>query len=315
MSFEQIGLDQAFGFAGLGRWEIEPRSGAMVFDEQCRTLFGVTEEVARSRDAVIARLHIDDREGVIKALENLQAVGDIFEQIFRVRQDSGKYRWIRGVGRLGFHAGQPRILGISMDVTCEQNLLSERELHLAEINHRIKNLFALVSAMISGAARESDSKEDLVQNLRGRVSALDRAHSLMLRTDTSRPLELGDLIESVLSPTLSQQTIVMKGNQVQIPAESVTSLVLILHEWVTNSAKYGALKHRDGEIKVQWHPFDGGVDLTWREKVPDYDPDAEKGFGSHLLQASALQLGASKTRTFEDGWLIIKMRIPLHQVN
>lgn len=311
MSFDQIGLEQAFGFAGFGRWEIEPATGSMVFDEQCRALFGVNAEEAQSRDAVIARLYPEDRDRVSSALANLQSVGDAFDETFRVNLPTGRQRWIRGIGQLGLHSGQPRILGVSMDVTEEQELRAQRQLHLDEMNHRIKNLFALVSSMISSAGRESQSKEDLVENLRGRVSALDRAHAMMLRTDTSKPLPLRELIDNVLAPARSDQSIVAQGDDVMVPAQSITSFVLIIHEWVTNSAKYGALKHFEGEIEIAWTVVDGALELIWREKVPDYDDDAEKGFGSHLLQACASQLGAEKKRCFEDGLLTIRLKFPI----
>jgi two-component system CheB/CheR fusion protein len=122
---------------------------------------------------------------------------------------------------------------------------------------------------------------------------------------------LGALLNEVLAPARSLQTIVMSGDEVLVPAKAITSLVLIFHEWVTNSAKYGALRHSEGTIKVEWVPYDGGVNILWRELVPDYDVNAEKGFGSRLIQASAMQLRAEKTRRFEDGWLTIDMRLPL----
>lgn len=305
------GLENAFGFAGIGRWEYSVDGGTLRLDDVCRALFELSEDEALSRDVIVERIDESERERVFGALDCLSGEGDEYDQTFKLVLPSGRERWLRGVAKLRSHPDGDMIIGVSFDVTSEQELLAERELHLAEMNHRIKNLFALVAAMISSASRESSEKDDLVANLRDRVTALDRAHSLMLKTDASRPIPLGALLNEVLAPARSRQTIVMSGADVLIPAKAITSLVLIFHEWVTNSAKYGALRHTDGTINVEWSPYEGGVEIHWRELVPDYDVDAEKGFGSRLIQASAMQLKAEKVRRFENGWLHIDMRLPL----
>ena len=305
------GLENAFGFAGIGRWEYSVDGGELRIDDVCRKLFEVSEGDPVSQAFIMERVAEKDRARILGALEALTVDGDDYDQTFQLDLPSGRERWLRAVAKSRSGSGGIKIIGVSFDVTSEQKLLTERELHLDEINHRIKNLFALVAAMISSASRESSDKDEVVANLRDRVTALDRAHSLMLRTDVSRPIPLGALLNEVLAPARSLQTIVKSGDEVLVPAKAITSLVLIFHEWVTNSAKYGALRHSEGTIKVEWVPYDGGVNILWRELVPDYDVNAEKGFGSKLIQASAMQLRAEKTRWFEDGWLTIDMRLPL----
>lgn len=311
MTTSEVGLENAFGFAGIGRWELTLSDKSLKLDDVCRDLFEVTEAEATSQAIIIERVAEEDRDRCFGGLDALTAHGDQYDETFRLTLPSGQERWLRGVAKYRADPTGDRVIGVSFDVTSEQKLLAERELHLAEINHRIKNLFALVAAMISSAARESSDKTEIVTNLRDRVTALDRAHSLMQKTDASQPIPLGALLNEVLAPARSLQTIVMSGEEVLIPAKALTSLVLIFHEWVTNSAKYGALRHSDGTIHVEWVPCEGGVRIIWRELVPDYDINAEKGFGSRLIQASAMQLRAEKERRFEDGWLVIDMRLPL----
>ncbi|MBL3705942.1 PAS domain-containing protein [Sulfitobacter sp. BDSS02] len=311
MSSISSGFEDAFGFAGIGRWECALDGETLRLDDVCRELFELTKNEALSRDVIMERIAEHERDRVFSALDLLVREGQEFDETFKLVLPSGRERWLRGVAKFRSDSGGDMVMGVSFDVTSEQKLLAERDLHLAEINHRIKNLFALVAAMISSASRESSDKDEVVTNLRDRVTALDRAHSLMLKTDASRPIPLEALLSEVLAPAHSRQTIIMSGSKVLIPAKAITLLVLIFHEWVTNSAKYGALRHTDGTINVEWSPYDGGVDIHWRELVPDYDVDAEKGFGSRLIQASAMQLKAEKVRRFEGGWLCIDMRLPL----
>lgn len=311
MSLPGTSLDLAFGYAGIGRWDYAPDSAALLVDETCRALFEIAPDAEVTQKLMRQRISEEDRARVFSAIAALKADGDVFEEVFRLALPSGAQRWVRSVARLGIRDGKPKVTGVSFDVTTEQELLAERALHLAEMNHRIKNLFALVSAMISSASRESEDKHALVENLRGRVTALDRAHSLMKRTDSTQPLGLSALLERVLAPSRTQQTIALSGEEVMIPAKAITSLVLIFHEWATNSAKYGALRRSDGEITVTWTLQADGLHLIWRESAENYDDGAAKGFGSMLIKASAMQLGAEKTRRVQDGWLIIEMTLPL----
>ena len=39
---------------------------------------------------------------------------------------------------------------------------------------------------------------------------------------------------------------------IEIANSQITSLALILHEWATNSTKYGALSVPDGKLSVEW---------------------------------------------------------------
>ncbi|WP_121062600.1 sensor histidine kinase [Chachezhania antarctica] len=312
MLLDQESLDLAVSAAGLGRWEYDPASKATVLDDQCRKLLGCSKEQARSIDRILPLIHRDDRAEMAKRLGAIIEDGQEFEHVFRVRRPEAGHRWLRGIGRMVERNGQARILGVTLDVTAEQELLAERDLHLEEMSHRIKNLFALVSAMISNANRESGSQPELVEKLRGRVEALDRAHSLMIKTDSTKPVSLHDLLENILEPARGVQPITFDGDDVQIPVNKLTPLVLIFHEWITNSIKYGALQQCDGEIAVRWAYEPDGLRLVWREKVEAYNDQLKRGFGSRLIHASAQQLKAVKTRDYVDGWLIIDMLLPLH---
>ncbi|WP_424929164.1 sensor histidine kinase [Amaricoccus tamworthensis] len=311
MSVHEESLDLALDFAGLGRWEYDPATKKQVLDRRCRMLFEVSEAEAQEFDNTFALVHPDDQEDLKRGVAAILTEGQEFHHRFRVRRKAGGYKWLRGMGRLVNNGGRPKLIGVSLDVTVEEELLRERELHLAEMNHRIKNMFAIVSAMISNANRESETREDMVSNLRGRVSALDRAHSLMLRTDVTQPVGLRQVLECILAPARGGQEISLEGDDVMIPTRLLIPLVLIVHEWVTNSAKYGALHGDDGVIEVRWSSDGGFVRVIWREKVEVHDPNPEPGFGSRLIQASLLQLGAEKTRNYADGWLTIDMTLPL----
>ena len=88
-------------------------------------------------------------------------------------------------------------------------------------------------------------------------------------------------------------------------------MVLILHEWVTNSTKYGALSRPDGRIEGSWRHRDGVLRLEWREWTRTAGSATREGFGSRLIRASVLQLSGEMTQTHEDGLLSMVLTLPL----
>ncbi|QPM92391.1 sensor histidine kinase [Pseudooceanicola algae] len=310
MRFDRENLDLAVGVAGLGRWEYDPETGETFLDDNCLGLLGLSAAQAGSFIEILNIIHPEDHQALRDKLTQFSAEDEGFRLLFRVRRANGSYAWIRSLGRRIDQPGRSRMVGVSMDATAEQTLLLEREMHLAEMNHRVKNLFALVSAIVSSADRESESREDFVENLRGRIDALSRGHALMLGTDASEPVSLQHLFDQILAPAMGCQAVHLDGDEVLIPTSILTPLVLIIHEWMTNSAKYGALRH-DGAVRVDWQNLGHAVHIRWREEVASYDDSSARGFGSRLLQASTQQLGAEKTRHHADGWLTIDMTVPL----
>ncbi|MCA2011593.1 PAS domain-containing protein [Cereibacter sphaeroides] len=308
---ERARLRLAIEVAGIGIWEYNPATGATDLDRTERAFFEVDEVEARDIEPILNRVLAEDRPRVEKSLRAVSANLQDFDESFRVTNADGRTRWLRGLGRFTRRDGDPRIMGVTFDISAERKLLEERELHLAEMNHRIKNLFAVVSAMISSVERESSDAADFSRNLRGRISALDRAHALMLRDDMRAPIPLRQLVERVLEPTRGGQDIVIDGPDTLVPVRELTPLVLILHEWATNSAKYGALSRRDGTLAIRWQMTEQSFRLDWQESVENFvDTGSSGGFGSRLVRASIMQLQAEADREVANGTLRHTLTMP-----
>jgi two-component sensor histidine kinase len=146
--------------------------------------------------------------------------------------------------------------------TTERVVAQERErLLLRETNHRLKNSFAMVDAMISLSVRSARTPEDFAQALRGRLAALLRAKELV------RPGSMGmehaatertttdELVRAILQPyrdDAARERIRASGPDVVVGATAATSLALALHESATNAVKYGALSEPNGAIRIKW---------------------------------------------------------------
>ncbi len=188
----------------------------------------------------------------------------------------------------------------------------DKDLLLREINHRIKNLFSLTSGLISLSAKSATDAAELASELRSRLHALARAHELTL-PDLSGTGEVGaaattvkTLLRAILAPYEHQQgsKITVRGSDHPLAGKALTSFALLMHELVTNSAKYGALSTPAGALTVDFSLTDSLLRLHWEESVSQgvKQPTSREGFGTTLEKAALVGLSGSMTKDwFADG--------------
>ena len=159
---------------------------------------------------------------------------------------------------------------------------------LAEVNHRVKNMLAVVTSIARQTARHSENIERFTQSFLARLFALNETHSL-LTNQSWQAVSLGDLADAVLSPYRSPQLIYI-GEPVMLAPKAVLSVGLVLHELITNAAKYGALSNSNGKVELDWECDSGSepwVKLRWLETgIGPVAPPKRTGFGSGMIQAS-----------------------------
>jgi two-component sensor histidine kinase len=153
--------------------------------------------------------------------------------------------------------------------------------------------------------------------------ALAKAHALTLRkhSDSGQAEEQSTTLHALLATILSpfdgrtnddQPRVAISGPDIPIVGGAVTSFALLLHEFATNAAKYGALSAPNGTIKIVCSEAGGQFDLTWEERGgPPVDHQADgDGFGSVLIRATGAQLGGEITRQWTPGGAIIHLSLP-----
>ena len=101
------------------------------------------------------------------------------------------------------------------------------------------------------------------------------------------------------------ERLIASGPALEVSADTARHLVLIIHERVTNAAKYGALSVPHGKVLATWGRDGDDIVLDWRERggprpAPE-EPD-RKGFGSRLVAQCVKALdGACETTYTPDG--------------
>ncbi len=295
-------LELALRVARIGIWEYDPLTGRTELDDVERELLDTDERESTSMDLIIKRVHGDDRDEVSAALRGAMDGKRDFDQTFRIVTRAGEERWLHGLARRIEMGGEYRFVGVTYDISSERKALAERDLLLREMNHRIKNLFAVVGAMIGISHRESETVEEFASDLKRRIDAMGRAHSLTQKRRVDEPVGLRELIDVVLLPARSKQDVRVVGGDAVIPTDKITSLALIFHEWATNATKYGALSDEGGELMIDIGEAGDKVVVSWIEKmdgITEKGPSA--GFGTRLVEASVRQLDAKLEGAQGDG--------------
>nr|WP_246216025.1 PAS domain-containing protein [Microvirga makkahensis] len=310
--------------ASLGTWQIDLQKKLILWDEGACALYRMPHDGPLSMpfDQVIAMVHPDDQEAVRARIAEAcdpQFDGH-YESEYRAILPDGTLRWFRSIGQAFFAVDddQPHAVilsGVVSDITERHAFEEAQQLLTRELNHRVKNLFAIANGMVSMTARTAKDPKEMATALRGRLSALSRAHELVqpaavMRHGSGSDVELAQLCEAVLEPYRQNGTtrVAIEGPSVRVGSNTTTSLALVLHELATNAAKYGCLSSPEGHLTIEWTTHGDAVGLLWTESggpVVESPPDFE-GFGTQLSQRSiAGQLGG----TLEQEWLREGLRV------
>jgi two-component system, chemotaxis family, CheB/CheR fusion protein len=159
-----------------------------------------------------------------------------------------------------------------------------------ELNHRVRNMLMVVSAVASHTLRRSANLVDFGKIFNGRIRALATAHELVSHGGW-RAVSLVDLIKKELTPyATGPERLLAQGPPVSLRPSAAISLGMVLHEMATNATKHGALSVETGRLSVQWamQDIDGAPHLVlhWVESGgPKVTQMPERrGFGSELME-------------------------------
>jgi len=169
-----------------------------------------------------------------------------------------------------------------------------------ELNHRVKNLFAVVLSIVKLSGRKDAPAEVVVEDIAARIMALMQAHEAALE-NTGNGAMLDEVCRRTLAPYADVQSgrVHFDGPEYLLAPRRVTPLALIIHELATNAAKYGALSIDTGRLDVAWTIDGGELQLVWSETggpPAAAPPDVCTGFGTRMTTMAAAQLGGRLER-------------------
>ena len=182
---------------------------------------------------------------------------------------------------IGIHA-------IARDVSERKNAEARQQLLVGELQHRAKNLLAVMQSIVSNTIARSRDLTSAKENILGRLQALARAQEFVA-LGSGGGVALRDLVEAEVLPFGARISI--EGIPVVLGGPFAQKFALIVHELATNATKYGSLSVPNGRVFVSWTAThkDGTPNLTfsWLERDgPLVKAPTAEGFGTLLISAA-----------------------------
>ncbi|MER9246191.1 chemotaxis protein CheB [Mesorhizobium sp. M0590] len=227
------------------------------------------------------------------------------------RDDKGRFYLVR-INPYRDKSGSIQGVVVTLiDVTTLAQAEERQQVLISELNHRVKNMLAVVASITNRTRENSASKEEFAEALIGRLHAMSRAYSLLSRESWTEA-SVEELLRQELDP-FGPERFELDGKRVNLKPAQGLSFGMAIHELATNAAKYGALSRPAGRIVVKWSVADGTFKLVWREKGgPRVKEPTDSGFGLTLLRGEiGYRLGGKVETSFRSNGLEAEIAFPL----
>lgn len=271
--------------------------------------------------------HPDDQERAWEQWRHSLATGEPYEIEYRLRHRSGEYRWVlgRALPVRNPEGGIIRWIGTCTDIDESKRSAERNELLSRELSHRIKNIFAVISGLVSLTGSRKGELRPVMKELLGRIAALGRAHEFARPHSPQSAPKVGEstlrgLLTVLLSPYSvdGSSRISIRGADAMVDDKGATPLALVIHELATNAAKYGALSTSEGHVTVDISENGGQLELVWAENggPPITSSPTRHGFGTDLAELSvSRQLGGEILKEWLPEGLKVTMRVDARRLH
>lgn len=280
---------------------------------------------AKSREfGWLDAIHADDRATTLEAWTEARRVG-VYSVEHRIRRNAdGAYRWhqTRALPAALKSGGRDEEwVGTSTDIHELRGLQCRQQVLLAELQHRTRNLLALVQAIARRTLRSAGSFHEFITVYESRLAALSRVQSLIASTGKDA-IALRLVIDAELEAhrDSARERIILSGADIEVPTTSAQTMALAIYELATNAVKYGAIGQPQAQVDVIWRVENresqpARVVLEWRESgvtMPDTTAARRKGYGSELIErALSYQLGAETKLDFGADGVRCTIAVPI----
>jgi len=189
-----------------------------------------------------------------------------------------------------------------------------------ELQHRVRNVLALVRSIIRRSGYEGTSAEDFSSHLEARVSALARTQG-WLSIDGDGGSDLEDLLRAELVANAARDSqFTIDGPSLRLSSRAAETIALTLHELTTNALKFGALAEPMGHIRIDWsierNTTPPNLRWCWCESGVGIAAPVprRRGFGQELIErVLPYEFGARTSLTFAPGGIRCEIELPLNE--
>jgi PAS domain S-box-containing protein len=250
-------------------------------------IFGYTVEemIGASIAVLIPHERHDEELGILERIRRGERI-DHYETIRR-RKDGSLVDISLAISPVKDTAG--KVVGaskIARDITERKQLQARQDLLAREIQHRTRNLFAVVLAVVARSFAGKHTVKDAESAVLSRLHSLAETHAMLLGRDW-QGADLAEVVRTEMKPYADR--VHTDGPSLVLNAEAAQNFALALHELATNAAKHGALSNSAGRVHIKWAmaKSNGASRFTfrWHERGgPAVSQPAQRGFGSAVLE-------------------------------
>jgi two-component sensor histidine kinase len=159
-----------------------------------------------------------------------------------------------------------------------KNMLTEKEVLLAEVFHRVKNNMNIVTSLLNLKKNASDSREvkDALEECRNRVYSMALVHQNIYNTKNLTNLDLKEYLHDLIDELLNSHgnsnnvEVVINCDEIFLELTHAVPFGLVLNELVTNSFKYAQVpgkklrievdvKHEAGQVRIKVKDNGSGI--------------------------------------------------------
>jgi two-component sensor histidine kinase len=172
------------------------------------------------------------------------------------------------------------------EITDRKRAETQQTMLVAELNHRVKNILAIVQSVAWHTLSANQSPSEFKRAFDGRLRAISLAHDILTQGRWGH-VDFTQLVERSLAPYHGgehRNRAEWSGSRLSLPPNMVVPLSMVLHELSTNAAKYGAFSAEHGRVSIAWRTDGGKVRFTWIEtNGPPVEGEIKEGFGRRLI--------------------------------
>ena len=296
-------------------WEWDVASGRLIHGPAIGHICGTAPEGFPRMEQWQACIHPDDRDRVRASRDDaLAATGDQWQDEYRVARAAGGYADVLDRAYLvrSDEGRALRMIGALADVTERKRAEAQQALLLAELNHRVRNILAVITSLATQSIRRSSDLSEFNEAFVGRLQALSRVHGLLTKSNWTTTT-LDAVAREALAPhdpADGSGHIRIAGPASALSPRTAQAFSLLFHELGTNAVKYGALSQDEGRVDLAWQVVtlsEGPerITIVWSEiGGPPVAQPTRRGFGSLLIEQTVrFELkGTSEVRYDPEGF-------------
>ncbi len=277
-------------------------------------LYGYSAQEAVGHNLLDLIIPPEMREDFAQAIQQMAETGDLIpaSEQFRMRKDGSPVAVFSSHAMVQAPGSAPELFCVDIDLTTRnlaeeqiRSSLTEKEILLKEVHHRVKNNLQIVSSLIS---LQTDTLSDekvlgVLSDVRGRIMTMALVHEKLYQTEDLAQLNFADYAASLLNYlwhsyglAADKVRLTMTFAPLILPIDMAVNCGLILNELASNAIKHAFPGGSCGEtaVALEYDPSTGAVCLSVRDNgvgLPvDLDWRQSSSLGLRLVQMLAGQM-------------------------